>query len=637
MKKTFKILTLLLIQGLIFLSTVEASDIVLTQEEKLWLSEHPVIHLSPDPAFAPIESVNENGEYVGMAADYMRLIEKKAGFKFTVVTYPSWKEVVEKAKIQEVDALAAITKSPQREEYLSFTTPHIKLPGMIIVSDRTSGNVTIDDLKNMKVAAPAGYVWFDLIGADHPEIKLLEAKNLREGLRDLSFGVLDAVVADPATVTQVIKEEGLSNLRIGGETGYFFNLAFATRKDWPVLHSILEKSILSISEAEHKAIFDKWIQFSSDSLISKKMLIGLGAGLVLVILIALGFMFVNRLLRIRVARQTAELNKANERLSQVNVELEDRVADRTKALEKAYSELKDSQAKMIHSEKMAALGQMIAGVAHEINTPLGYAHSNVMVMKDFIDKVKLLDSSFTGWKNLMTDESADEEAISIHFQEVDDAFSDLNEDDEINECAELMVDTLYGLDQISEITQNLKDFSRHDQAETADVDLNENIKQTLKLARNLLGNQIKVDLALHEIPHVRCNPSKINQVLLNIIGNACQAIDSSGKEQGVLAIATDFDGDRVYVSVKDNGVGISKAVGDKMFDPFYTTKGVGKGTGLGLSITFNIIMKEHKGRIIVRSRKGEGTLFKFGLRTRGAIQNNTPEVEIPALSEALAG
>ncbi|RLA13861.1 MAG: hypothetical protein DRQ59_04415 [Gammaproteobacteria bacterium] len=427
--------------------------------------------------------------------------------------------------------------------------------------------------------------------------------------------MLDAVVADPATVTQIIKEDGLGNLRIGGETGYFFDLAFAARKDWPILHGILQKSVQSITEQEHRSIFDRWIQFSAGTGVSKNTIIGLVVGLALVILLALTFMFVNRLLRIRVARQTQELNKVNERLSQMNVDLEERVQKRTMDLEKAMLKLKKSQAKMVQSEKMAALGQMIAGIAHEINTPLGYAHSNVMVLKDFVARVRFLDDIIDSWKKVRSDESSSKEVVTVLFREVDHAINALNEEGLIAECEELAVDTLYGLDQISEITCNLKDFSRLNQAEIAEVNLNDNIQRTLKLAKNLLKDNIDVDLSLGEIPLIKCNPSKINQVLLNLITNACHAITMSGKSQGKLSIETSYDGGRVHVSVRDNGIGIPKSVGKKMFDPFYTTKEVGQGTGLGLSICYNIIVKEHKGKIRVKTREGVGTRFMISLRT----------------------
>jgi len=610
MKFLLTTLCVFLFQGLIYSTVAFSAQVVLTAEERQWLIEHPVIRLSPNPAFAPIEEVNARDEYVGMAADYMALIENKTNFKFTIVGYPTWKQVEEETRRNNVDVLAAVTQSTRREEYLNFTTPHIKLPGMIIVNDRTKGSVTVGDLKNMKVASPAGYLWFDLIGYDYPEIKLLEADNLRAGLRDLSSGLLDAVLADPATATLAIKEEELSNLRFGGETGYFFDLAFGTRKDWPILRDILEKSVQSISEEEHQAIFDNWIQSKGEEGISKNVLTGLAIGLALLIVLAMGFMFVRRLFRIFLAQQAEALNEANTSLSEVNVELEQRVAEHINDLEKAYSELKYSQVKMVQTEKMAALGQMIAGIAQEINIPLGYAHSNVIAMKEYFARVKKVDDNFNAWKSLMSDGFSSEDDISKKSLEVDNAFAELNGNDEIEK---LVTDTLNDLDQISDITQNLKDFSRLDQAEIAEVNINDNIQQTLKLAKNLLKDHISVNLSLGQIPAIKCNPSKINQVLLNLITNACHAMSVSGKETGKLKIDTDFDGDSVNIGIKDNGIGIAKDVGKKMFDPFYTTRQTSQGTGLGLSISYNIIVKEYKGKISVRTREGIGTKFVISL------------------------
>jgi signal transduction histidine kinase len=628
------ILIVLSVQILGFSTSALSSSIVLTPEEKQWLADHSVIRIGPDPDFAPIEAITSEGEYVGMAADYVKLIEEKAGFKFELIKFPNWSAATAGFENGEIDVFPAVTSSPARLQFMTFSTAHIRLPGMIIISDRTSGDVVIDDLKSLKVAAPAGYVWFDLIGADHPDIDLIAAPSLKEALRDLSFGVIDAVVADPATVNQVIREEGISNLRIGGETGYFFNLAFGVRKDWPELQGIIEKTVQSITEEEHQAIFDDWIQLSGGEGVSKTLLTAVAIGLAIVVLIALGFMFVNMLLRTRVKQQTEALNVAYEQLSQSNVELEERVSERTLDLEKALNELTTSQVKLVQSEKMAALGQMIAGVAHEINTPLGYAHSNVTIMKDFVQRVKIVEERFSAWKNMMSNEETTEEEISNKFEEVDSAFADLNDDDEIDECFELANDTLYGLDQISDITQNLKDFSRLDKAETVDANLNDNLKRTLKLAKNLLRENIKIKLLLGDIPLVKCNPSRINQVFLNLITNACHAIEQAKKDPGVLTIKTEFDGDHVHVVIQDNGVGMSSDVGKKMFDPFYTTKAVGEGTGLGLSISYNIIVKEHKGKISVRTREGVGTRFsiRFAANNTQKIDQAAQQTETQALT-----
>ena len=619
MKPLLTSLYIFLLQGLLYSPAAVSAEVVLTVAEKQWLTEHPIIRLSPNPAFAPIESVNSDGEYVGMAADYMALIEKKINFEFTVVGYPSWKQVLEQTKQKNVDVLAAATRSTSREAYLNFITAHIKLPGMIIVSDRTSGTVTMNDLKNMKVAAPSGEVWLDLIGINHPNIKLLATATLKQGLRDLSFGILDAVVADPASVTQVIKAEGLSNLRIGGETGYFFNLAFAARKDWPVLRDILEKSVQAISVEEHQAIFDNWVEFKDESGVSQNLQIGMVIAVLVLAALVIGFMLMKILLRIRVAQQNGGLNEANVSLAEINVELEQRLAKQTIELQKARTDLSTSQVKMVQSEKMAALGQMIAGIANEINTPLGYSRSNVTIMKEFVARVKNIETTYYAWKNLMGDGFSSENDIANKFSELDIAFAEMEQNEEIEEFDELATDTIYGLDQISEITQNLKEFSRLDQAESDDVNLNDNIERTLQLARNLLKDHITVDLSLGQIPLIKCNPSKINQVLLNLITNACHAIEASDKEIGKLKISSDFDGERVNISIKDNGVGIAQSVGKKMFDPFYTTKGDGQGIGLGLSISYKIIVKEHKGKISVRTREGIGTKITISLQSAESL------------------
>jgi ABC-type amino acid transport substrate-binding protein len=166
------VLIVLSVQILVFSTTAQPASIVLTPEEKQWLADHPVIRIGPDPDFAPIEAITSNGEYVGMAADYVKLVEEKAGFEFKLIEFPNWSAATAGFENGDIDVFPAVTSSPERLRFMTFSTAHIRLPGMIIISDRTSGDVVIDDLKNLKnlkVAAPAGYVWFDLIGADYPD------------------------------------------------------------------------------------------------------------------------------------------------------------------------------------------------------------------------------------------------------------------------------------------------------------------------------------------------------------------------------------------------------------------------------------------------------------------------------------
>jgi PAS domain S-box-containing protein len=229
-------------------------------EEKAWLQAHPQIRLAPDPDFPPMEFFDETGTYRGLAADYVRLIEKRLGIELQILRLQNWSECLSRAKSREIDVLPAATKTPQREEYMAFTSPHIRMPGVIMTARETLRAESLSDLYGLKVVVVKDYVWQDLISNDHPQINLITAEDSRLALRTLAFGGADAMISDPATATYFMQQEGLTNLRIVGESGYEMALAFAVRKDWPQLRGILEKAVASISAEERARIHDRWFQ-----------------------------------------------------------------------------------------------------------------------------------------------------------------------------------------------------------------------------------------------------------------------------------------------------------------------------------------------------------------------------------------
>jgi signal transduction histidine kinase len=267
----------------------------------------------------------------------------------------------------------------------------------------------------------------------------------------------------------------------------------------------------------------------------------------------------------RVAATQAALREANE-------ELERRVAARTADLERALRQLKDSEAALVQSEKMSSLGQLVAGVAHEINTPLAYVKNSMAVVRERLPAMR---------QTLGAD------------------------DEDLHDLEALTRDGLHGIDQIAELVANLKNFSRLDRSKVASFNVNEGVRATLLIARPTL-RKVDVEQELGEIPSITCSPSQVNQVLLNLITNASQAID---KPRGMIRIATRREGaDRIAIEVSDNGRGMSADVLPKIFDPFFTTKDVGKGTGLGLTIAYKIVA-QHGGRIDVRTEPGAGSTF----------------------------
>ncbi|WP_440222329.1 sensor histidine kinase [Dokdonella sp. MW10] len=286
-----------------------------------------------------------------------------------------------------------------------------------------------------------------------------------------------------------------------------------------------------------------------------------------------------------------------------------RLGQRTRELERAYARVKSSQLQLVQSEKMASLGQMVAGLVHEINTPLGYVRNNVeMTRATLADTTRLIGAYEAVTAGLLDGETPPDDlpervdALGTERANLDVAMLD--------DTAALLDDTLHGLGQIGELVANLKDFSRLDQARTQKADLNQLVDSALRIVQHILKRRgIEVVRHAGEVPPIECSPAQINQVLLNLVNNAVQAIEHDG---GRIVVRTHVMGSRALVLVEDNGKGIAEADLARIFDPFFTTKAVGQGTGLGLAIAHQIV-EQHRGLIRVASTPGRGTRFAVAL------------------------
>jgi len=303
------------------------------------------------------------------------------------------------------------------------------------------------------------------------------------------------------------------------------------------------------------------------------------------------------------------INGVNLQLKRANETLEHKVEVRTRELSEALTHLKESEAMLVQSEKMSSLGQMVAGVAHEINTPLAYVKSSLEAVQGQLPQLSALANDTSQLLKLLQSGDAAEDVVNAQFGRVSTVAADLHDAEALPVLERLVGDGLYGIEQISDIVLNLKDFSRLDRTKVSRVDLHECLESTLKIARNVVKTKSVVK-RFGAIPPVACSPSQINQVFLNLITNAAQAVPDVG---GTIVITTRRLGEReVAVDVDDNGHGIPADVLPRIFDPFFTTKDVGKGTGLGLSIAYKIV-QQHGGRILVESKTGQGTRFSVVL------------------------
>jgi PAS domain S-box-containing protein len=300
----------------------ERYELNLTAQEKNWLESHPVIRVAPDPYFPPIEWFDNTGTFTGIAQEYASLVEKSMGIRFEIVKCSTWDEVLIKAKNREVDMLSAAANTPKRAEYLAFTEPHLVFPGVIITRNSVRKQLSLKDLNGMKVAIVSGYVWHEYVARDCPKITIDPVPDMQTGLKKVSFGIDDAMIENIATATWGIEKEGITNLQVSGETGYFSRLTFAVRKDWPELRSILDKALVAIPKQEKQGIYNKWIHLQTGPSHIPHFLrvIILGILIGVTFLIAL-FLLWNRSLHRTVDQRTRQLRTELDERSRVEAAL----------------------------------------------------------------------------------------------------------------------------------------------------------------------------------------------------------------------------------------------------------------------------------------------------------------------------
>ncbi len=272
--------------------------------------------------------------------------------------------------------------------------------------------------------------------------------------------------------------------------------------------------------------------------------------------------------------------------------------------------LEETRQQLQQSEKMASLGQLAAGVAHEINNPIGFVHSNLGTLKKYLTKIK---SFLTDFEKMISNGS-DDKTVKENFS----LLKNKNKIDFILADIDNIVDeSLEGTDRVHIIVSDLKNFAHIDRKELQEADLNKCIESTLNIIWNELKYHCKVEKKFAELPMILCYPQQINQVLMNLMINAGQAIE----DKGVITIETLAESEGVVCRISDTGKGIPPEIKDKIFDPFFTTKDVGKGTGLGLHIVFGII-KKHNGSIKVDSEMRKGTTFTVFLPYKPPLENS---------------
>ena len=320
--------------------------------------------------------------------------------------------------------------------------------------------------------------------------------------------------------------------------------------------------------------------------------------------------------RINILKSEKEISQAeafkllteNERIiKEQNVNLENKVSERTAELEASNKNLKETQSQLVDAEKMASLGQLTAGISHEINNPINFVVSNIKPLKRDVQEILLILDKYN--------EIKDGANLNEKLVEINALKKKLDSDYLKDEINLLLKGIDEGANRTAEIVKGLKNFARADEGDIKKINIHQGIDATLTLLNNnITSNNIRVIKNYSDLPFIECYPGKINQVLMNLLSNSVDALKAVKiqNHEPVISIETLVNNKNIVIKISDNGVGIPKAIISKIFDPFYTTKEVGEGTGLGLSIVYGII-KSHNGKIDVESEENKSTTFTIAL------------------------
>lgn len=286
-----------------------AMALSLTPQEQQWLTVHDnSIRIAHAPDWPPMDFLDDKGNPTGMVADYIRLIEKKLGIKFTIRPVGSWNEVLDLARKGEIDIISAGQETEERKEYMHWSTSYLTLNTTIIVEKRRKDSLTLEQMAGMTIGVPKGYAVGEFIRENYPYLSLVDVINSRDGIHKVSFGEIDAMVTEVPNALYLIEKENISNLRLAGVTGFLLNHSIGIRKDWDIFAQIIEKVLANITPEEHQEIRTRWIRLETTRTYLTPMFWYTVLGIFFFTLLVIGFILLwNRTLKIQVQQRTEEL------------------------------------------------------------------------------------------------------------------------------------------------------------------------------------------------------------------------------------------------------------------------------------------------------------------------------------------
>lgn len=542
------------------------------------VDEKKQIVVGGDYYYPPYEFVDKNGIPTGFNVELTQAIAELMGIEVEIKLGP-WSEMRKALDNGAVDALQGMVFSDERAQLFDFSPPHSVIHQSVFARKDSPEVQSISDLDGKEVIVQKNGIMHDYLNSLGKKYVLIEKETHAEALRLLASGKHDYAVVANLPGLYLSQELGLSNLVRVAEPTMAGPYGYAVKKDNAELLALFSEGLSVLKNTgRYQQIKNKWLSPLEPARIPLKKLLKIGSMVfVPLLLIVVGVSFWNKVLQRKIAMATADLQKE--------------IIERKRAAQEAEAK----QQQLIQADKMATLGVLVSGVAHEINNPTGLMLLNIPILKKIFQVVQgSLDSQYEASGDFMIGGMR---------------YSDLK-----IQLPRMLDEMLESANRIKRIVADLKDFARVEPATISDqVDINEVVKASLRLLNSTINkftDNLSVDYGTN-VPLIRGNPQRLEQVLVNLIVNGCQAL--SDKRNGV-TVATRYDStnQEVLVIVEDEGIGIEEKNMSHILDPFFTTKRSEGGTGLGLSVSAGIV-KDHNGKLVFLSSSGKGTRATLSL------------------------
>lgn len=541
--------------------------------------EAEVIVVGGDRSYPPYEFLDENGRPTGYNVELTRAIARVMGLQveFRLGHWADMRRGL--LDTRQIDVLQGMVYSEERARELIFTQPHAYVHQSLFVRKNTPRPRSFDDLKGKRVLVLRDGIAHDILRLEHPGVVAVPANTNADALQQLAAGRHDYALMAKLPGLYLVRELGLTNLVPTGDPLSAQRYGYAMVKDNTTLSATFSEGLAILKNTgEYRDIYDKWLGVLEPRSLTWREAIKKGALIFMPLLLFLGFTsFWSWSLRRQVALRTAELTRE--------------VAERRRTEE----ELRQNHEQLLQAAKMAALGVLVSGVAHEINNPNGLIMLDLQLLKDVLEDAEPIFE--------------EHERRNGEFTLGNLRYSRLRE-----ALPRMMSEALDASRKVKRIVEDLKDFGRQGDPDLAEgMSLNEVARTSLRLVENLLRkstSRLVVECA-EDVPPVRGNARRMEQVVVNLIMNACQALPS--RDKGItLRTCVDRARKCICLEVRDEGIGIPEEALGHILDPFFTTKREMEGTGLGLSVSAGIV-KDHGGNLVFESVVGQGTVARVEL------------------------